>query len=219
MTGWQRRSLGVIDARSRGCRRRLDTAVRAEVSFDVQRIFSTLAAIAVALLVTALVFGLQITDPKSRDAAVQEQVSLHFLVALSAIVFATMVHAVVLTYFMGTGRWMEETGNAYQLDDDCYKQSQKTKYRLVLQMTAGFLMLLATGAIGAVADPATPVGFESFLGMSPEMLHFTLAVTTLLMHVWVYWNEYSGIRRNGLLVEEVLRRVREIRVSRGLPVD
>ena len=185
----------------------------------MQRIFSTLALIATALLVLSVVLGLQIDDAMSRDLAEQQKVSLHFLVALSSIVFATLVHAVVLTYFMGTGRWMEETGNAYQLSDECYNKCSATKYRLVMQMTIAFLLLLATGAFGAVADPASPTGFESFLGMSPATVHFTISITTVLAHIWVYWNEYSGIRRNSELVDEVMQQVREIRVSRGLPVE
>ena len=185
----------------------------------MQRIFSTLALIATALLVVSVVLGIQIDDATSREMAEQQKVSLHFLVALSSIVFATMVHAVVLTYFMGTGRWMEETGNAYQLSEDCYKECTSTKYRLVMQMTFAFLLLLATGAFGAIADPASPIGFESFLGMTPATVHFTIAIATVLAHMWVYWNEYSGIRRNGELVNDVMQQVREIRVSRGLPVE
>src|ERR1700690_3195758 len=70
------------------------------------RIFLPLAALSICSLVFAMILGLTIDDPKV--LAAQAGVQYHFLAALAALVFATLVHAIVLTYFMGTGRWIEE---------------------------------------------------------------------------------------------------------------
>ncbi len=82
----------------------------------MKRIFLTLAVLANAVLVTALFFGLWIGDPNTRDLVIQRRVSTHMLIGLGALTFATLVHAILFTYFMGTGRWLEETSRAYSLD-------------------------------------------------------------------------------------------------------
>ena len=47
-----------------------------------------------------------------------------FLIGMVALVFTTLVHAIVLTYFMGTGRWLEETCRAYHLRDEHQARSR-----------------------------------------------------------------------------------------------
>lgn len=184
----------------------------------MQRIFLTLALIATGLLIVSIVLGLQIDDAASADTEQQSRVSVHFLTSLSALVFATLVHAVVLTYFMGTGRWMEETGNAYSLEDTWFKNCHSIKYRLIIQIGISFLLLLATGAFGAAADPAAARGAATIFGVPSSTVHLFVALLSVMVNLWVFWNEYTGIRSNSRLVNEVLDRVREIRLSRGLSV-
>lgn len=178
----------------------------------------TLAIVSTALLVTALVLGLQIGDGQSPDIVVQKRVSSHFLISLLTLCVVTLVHAICLTYFMGTGRWLEETGNAYNLSSEHYVEGKRLKYSCIMQMTVCFLLMLLTGGLGAASDAASPIQFKGWLGMSAAMTHLTIAVLSLLINVWVNWNEYIAIRRNGELVNLVVQRVREIRSERGLPV-
>ena len=119
----------------------------------MKRIFLTLALLANLSLLLAIVFGFQIGGAQKLDPITQGRVSTHMLVGLAALTFATLVHAILLTYFMGTGRWLEETSRAYQLDRGWHQQSQKIKYRTILGMTACLGLLIATGAAGAAADP------------------------------------------------------------------
>ena len=74
---------------------------------------------------------------------------------LGALTSATMVHALLFTYFMGTGRWIEETSQAYSLPIEWYRQNQRIKYGILPGILMSFLMLVMTGSLGAVADPAT----------------------------------------------------------------
>ncbi|MDB4638213.1 hypothetical protein OAF24_04875, partial [bacterium] len=76
----------------------------------MSRIFSSLCVVSTILLIVALVLGLNIDDAKELSS--RGAVSNHMLMALAALVFALLVHAILLTYFMGTGRWLEETSNA-----------------------------------------------------------------------------------------------------------
>ena len=90
------------------------------------RIFLTLASVSTMLLVVVFLIGLNIDDPKLPEA--QSLISWHIMLALSGLVFAALVHALVLTYFMGTGRWMEDVSKAYQLDSRFREETKQLKY-------------------------------------------------------------------------------------------
>ena len=184
----------------------------------MNRIFLPLSLISTICLVITLVLGWQIDDPRVADRVVQQGVQAHFLMALASLCFATLVHALVLTYFMGTGRWIEETSNAYRLSPEFFQQNQSIKYRVVPTLVGAFLLLLATGAFGAAADPASPMQFSGWWGFSPADLHRTLAVLTLLANMAANYYEYLSLFDNGEIVEKVLAEVRRIRMEKGLAV-
>jgi len=184
----------------------------------MNRIFLPLGSLSVIFLVITFVLGLQIDDPKVLDKAVQAGVQTHFLSALASLCFATLVHAIVFTYFMGTGRWLEETSTAYHLAATPYEESQKIKYRVLPAMVACFLLLITTGAFGAAADPGSPVQFQGWLGLSPATWHRTAAIITLVANIGAHFIEYLALFRNGEIIEGVMTEVRRIRVEKGLAV-
>lgn len=133
-------------------------------------------------------------------------------------IFTSLVHAIVLTYFMGTGRWLEETITAYKLDWAAYAESKRLKYRTILAMMVCFLLLMATGAVGAAADPASAVEFRGFWGFSGGEIHMTVALITWGINLLVNVYQFQTLTRNGELIESVLGEVRRIRVENGLSV-
>ncbi len=154
-----------------------------------------------------------------RDAVVNARIGNHILFGLAALTGATLVHALLFTYFMGTGRWIEETSQAYSLSGEWHRQNQKTKYSILPGICISFLMLIATGALGAVADPATAISLEKSLGINDSTLHFTAAISALIVNLMVNLTQYMAIARNSAIVEGVLAEVRRIRIAKGLPVD
>ena len=184
----------------------------------MKRIFFTLVIVANTAIVAAFVLGWLIDDPKSLDSAVQSRVSWHLTTAMAATVFAMLLHAITLTYFMGTGRWLEETSRAYKLDSAFHGENQSLKYRVIPGMATCILLLVATGAFGAAADPASPVGFQGFFEMPASTIHFLIAAITIGLNLMVNLTEYGAISQNGDLVNRVVDEVRRIRVEKGLPV-
>jgi len=177
-----------------------------------------LAMAGTAALVVALILGLSIEDPRAATTAAQASVQYHFLTALGALCFATLVHALVLTYFMGTGRWIEETSNAYRLPPTYFERNQRIKYRTIPAMVGAFVLLLVTGALGAAADPASPMQSAGAFGFSAATVHLIAACAAVLANTGVYFLEFSALERNGMIVEEVLAEVRRIRIEKGLAV-
>lgn len=180
------------------------------------RIFMTLASVSTMLLVAVFLIGLNIDDPKLPEA--QSLISWHMMLALSGLVFAALVHALVFTYFMGTGRWMEDVSKAYQLDNSFQEETKRLKYRSLPLMTLCLLLLLVTVGFGAAADPASKMGFGGWIGLSAGTCHMLTAIATVAINFLTNLREFQAIERNGELVSEVMKKVRELRKARGLPV-
>lgn len=182
------------------------------------RIFVSLALLSTVALAGTFWLGWRIGDARSPDIAIQGRVTLHFLVAVGAICFGVLVHALVLTYFMGTGRWLEETCRAYHLGPDWQQKNRDLKWGLYPAMILGLTLLIVTGAFGAAADPASAFGFEGFGAFPARQVHLGIALITLVLNALVNVFEFRALRRNGQLVGDVLARVRQMRVERGLAV-
>jgi hypothetical protein len=182
------------------------------------RIFLTLAICSTGTLVAALWLGLAVGDASSRSAAVQSRVAVHFLTGVAALVFAVLVHALVITYFMGTGRWLEETCAAYRLGDLRQIGSRNLKWRLYPAMAGSLLLLIVTGASGGAADPASAVAFKGWGSLTAAHVHLAIASLALAVNVAVNIAEYVALLRNGRIVNGVLQDVKRIRMERGLDV-
>lgn len=185
----------------------------------MKRIFLTLAVLSVLLMLVAMGLGLAIDDPRSLEPGAQWRVSVHMLTGLAALTFSTLLHAILFTYFMGTGRWLEETTAAYRLDPDWHQRNQRIKYRVLPGIMGCVLLMITTGALGAAADPASPVSADGFPGLSGSTLHFTASVITLLVNLIIHVSEYNAVARNMLIIEGVLGEVKRIRMEHGLPVE
>jgi formate hydrogenlyase subunit 3/multisubunit Na+/H+ antiporter MnhD subunit len=183
----------------------------------MRRIFLTLTIFSTLLLIGAFVLGLAIGDPRSVSAATRKLMSYHLLSSVAALIFATLVHAVLLTYFMGTSRWMEEARLAYKLDTRWNTENRRLKYRTIPLMTACLLLLILNIPLGAMAvdrgNWTLPGGHE----LSPSHFHLAFAVLTIIVNLAVNVLEYRAIRRNSELIGEVVQEVRRIRLEHGLP--
>ena len=177
----------------------------------MSRIFLTLAIVSNSALLATLVLGWRIVDPGSPEPGLRNPVTCHFLTAVGAALLVLLVHAVVLTYFMGTGRWLEETCEAYQLGAEPRAANIRLKYRVIPGMVVCILLVVLTGAFGALADPAANVPRPS-----AASVHLGFAITTVLANLLVSWVEQRAITRNSALVDAVVSRVGEIRQERGL---
>jgi hypothetical protein len=177
----------------------------------VSRIFLTLSVISNASLLGAFALGWSIDDPTSLAPGARNLVTWHLLTALAAALLVLLVHAVSLTYFMGTGRWIEETCEAYKLGEAARKQNIRLKYRVIPGMVLCITLVVLTGALGAMADPAASMRIAH-----GATIHLASAVVTVLANLLVSWVEYDAIARNGALVEQVVADVNRIRADRGL---
>ena len=184
----------------------------------MKHIILTLTVLANSVLICAVWRGLTLGDITKHSSAVQHQVGLHMLIGLGALTFAALVHAVVLTWLIGTGRFVEETTMAYSMSSDFHDRSRQLKYRVLPGMVVCLLLLVSTAALGAVADTATPMSLDGILGLGLNSAQFHLmgAVATVLANLFVNVQEYRVVSANSEVVDSVLTEVRRARSERGL---
>jgi hypothetical protein len=184
----------------------------------VKYIFLALTVIGTLVLLVALVLGFEIGDPRSVAPLTRKLLSYHLLVSVAALIFAALVHAVLLTYFMGTSRWLEEARQAYKFDTRWSEENRQLKYRTIPVMAVCLLLLIANIPFGAMAADSAQWVLPVVGSVSPSRVHLAFSLLTIVINLAVNAMEYRAIRRNGELITDVLGEVRRIREARGLPV-
>src|SRR5438445_12133136 len=77
----------------------------------------------------------------------------HFLFGLSAALLTLLVHCLIFTYFLGTGRWVKEVAIAYRLPDEPLpKLTRELKRKTFPPALFAMLIAIATAAAGAGAQ-------------------------------------------------------------------
>lgn len=174
------------------------------------RIFTTLALANAAALVLTYAFGWWskltggIIDPDSRLYL------LHFLFGLFTGVGTLLVHCLIFTYFLGTGRWVREVTLAYALPDEpLYKRTRDLKREIYPQALTAMLVTIAAAATG---QGVQQMGW-------PWILHFGMATVALLVNLVAFYREYLAVTENATILDGVLREVDRVRAERGLPTN
>jgi hypothetical protein len=171
------------------------------------RIFTTLAALNVVALVAAFLTGvvsqLQHGAPPDESAYV-----VHFVVGLVAVLGNLLLHCLVMTYFLGTGRLIKEVTLAYELPDERWaRPTRDLKRSNTPQAILAMLLAIAVAAAGE----------GDRHNVWPWWIHLVLACVALTWNFWVFLAEYRNIATNGRILDEVIQEVERIRAERGLP--
>jgi hypothetical protein len=91
----------------------------------VKRIFLTLGVLTAVCFVVTGSLGLSIGNASSPDPKVQTGISIHMLAGMGTLTFAMLVHAITLTYFMGTGQEDHRHGWSHPLAEDISEPASK----------------------------------------------------------------------------------------------
>ena len=131
----------------------------------------------------------------------------HFLFGLLTALWTLLVHCIIFTYFLGTGRWVKEVGLVYKLEDSGLpRRTRELKRRVFPPALYAMLITIATGAAGQGAQ----------MGMWHWGIHFALATATLVVNFWAFRIEYQCLEENGRVLDQVMAEVNRIRADLGL---
>jgi hypothetical protein len=172
------------------------------------RIFATLALTDAMALIVTFALGCWskwaggINDPSTHVYL------LHFLFGVFTGVGTLLVHCLIFTYFLGTGRWVREVTLAYQLPDEpLYRRTRDLKRETFPTALGAMLLTIATAASGAGVQ----------LQGWNWVLHFVLGIATLLVNLLVFRQEHRNVTENATIIDRVVTEVDRIRTERGLP--
>jgi hypothetical protein len=172
------------------------------------RTFAILAAILAILLLSTFAVGWwSFAIPMSDEAAKSDAFIIHFYLGLTTAIVGLMLHCLIFTYFLGTGRWVKEVGIAYKLKDaDLPKTTRELKRVVFPAALYAMLICIITAAAGAGAQ----------LQAWPWFVHATLAVLTLVINAWAFRVEFHCLSANARVLRAVLDEVDRIRLAQGL---
>jgi hypothetical protein len=174
------------------------------------RIFPLLAAVNALALVAAFAVG---TLSKLRDGVHHPEDPtywIHFLTGLAAAFLTLLVHCIIFVYFLGTGRWVKEVALAYDIPDQPLPRlTRDLKRRVFPPALFAMLTVIATAMAGAAAH----------VGAWPWWVHASFSLVALGTNAWAYGVEYSCLRANGDVLDQVAVEVDRIRRERGLPTN
>jgi hypothetical protein len=177
----------------------------------MSRIFVGLASLNTLALLASFAVGLAAEGRVNVHQGVpltdaQRLFTLHLLGGLFAALLTLLVHCLVFTYFMGTGRWVQEVVAAYGLPESQWLQARRLKTRTLPLVIGSILLVIATAMLGAAADVGTLDG----------TYHLLAAAVAIAFNLWSYPQEYRAIRCNSILLDEIMAEVKRMRLQRGL---
>jgi len=171
------------------------------------RTFSVLAALVSLGMFASIAVGLWVfvTEDPLQKADI---FLIHFVLGLTTALGILLVHCIIFTYFLGTGRWVKEVGIAYKLPDAGWpKLTRELKRSTFPPALFAMLFGIATAAAGAGAQ----------LQAWHWSIHATLALATLFVNLWAFKIEYHNVAINAHVMQSVLDDVERIRAAQGLP--
>lgn len=166
----------------------------------MHRIFLGLAITCGSLLVASFAFGFWVAClPQGHQH--DFFYGIHFLLGLLTVLTALLVHSIVFTYFLGTGRWVKEVVQVYKLPAWVYAQSVTNKRK----------------AFPFVIWSMTLVGVTTWFGAGtatrgwPSLWHLVMAALGLAFNLGSFVFEYAVIVAQARLLLEVKAEADRIR--------
>jgi len=179
------------------------------------RIFMTLAWFALVMMGATLIIGLSIEDLHTdHSPEMLRWATVHRLSGVATALAVVLVHSIVITYFIGTSRWVKEVSEAYSLGTPLIIRANALKRRTFPWAVMGMLAVVGVVALGGAADPAT--GQENTIHwVTPHLIG---ALVGMAFIAWTFFVEWNNIHANHQVIADVLTEVRRIRAERGLEV-
>jgi hypothetical protein len=171
------------------------------------RIFPILAILVFALMTAALVTGFLSQKGGGVGPPEQPIFLLHFILGLFTAIAVLMIHCLIFTYFLGTGRWVKEVTREYRLPDEpLHRLTRDLKRKTFPPALSAMLVTIATTAAGAGVQMAN----------WPWLTHAAGAAASLLVNCWAFFIEFRNVRANLMVIDQVMVEVERLRSQLGL---
>lgn len=122
----------------------------------------------------------------------------HFSAGVFTALFTCLVHSIVFTYFIGTGKWVkEEVAKARLKAEDWIPQTKKFKMQTSPVALYSIILIVITAFLGA--------SVENNASVMMYWMHKSFAYLTLVFNVFSFYIEGKVIAENSRLLERALK--------------
>jgi hypothetical protein len=157
----------------------------------------------------------QIRDRIAELEAPLQAANVHRLFGVGSALVVVLVSSILVTYFIGTGRWCKEVSAAYDLPPAAVERTLSLKRRTYPWVILATLAMVAVTSLGALADPlANLLRDESWV-----VAHRVAAFASIAVVAAAFYFGWMNVTENHAVVQDVMAQVRRIRQDRGLPVE
>jgi hypothetical protein len=130
----------------------------------------------------------------------RSQFWLHIWLGMSAALVTLLVNSISVTYFIGTNRWCREVVDAFSLDQDLARRSQRLKRNAFPWSFTAIVLMLVIAGLGAASDPVT---------LNPDaadwvQYHWGLAMLGIVVIGGCLLAQVALIGQNYELINEIL---------------
>lgn len=179
------------------------------------RMLPTLASLSLMLYGATIALGLIIGDLYAEPVS---QATLawrgrHMLTGVAAALAVVFVESIVVTYFIGTGRWVKEVTETYNLPPDDLVESNRLKRGTFPLALVGMLTVVGVGSLGAASDPGAM--FERRAAQWTDW-HLGAALLGFCIVAWTYYRAWLNIVGQQAVINRVVAQVQRIRHEKGL---
>jgi hypothetical protein len=136
---------------------------------------------------------------EAEASAVGEIIGPHFVWSMLAGVVTCLVHSLVLTYFLGTGKAIQDQIDRGRFDESYNTARRRLMAQAVIPATAG-IVLIAVGAFSG--------GFALITRISPAA-HLIIASIGVVGQWPIYLREFVIIHENGKLLDRMVDQLGE----------
>jgi hypothetical protein len=123
----------------------------------------------------------------------------HFSAGVITGVLTLLVHSIVMVYFIGTGRWIREAVERYDLSGSWNTQARKLKARTFPFALLSMLLMILAATLGAAAD----------VGKVPSWWHLGAVSVAFLFNLGTYYREYRAVIQNVAILNDVVQEARQ----------
>ncbi len=141
--------------------------------------------------------------------------TVHRLSGVATALVVVLAHSIVVTYFIGTSRWVKEVSEAYSLGHEYIIRANTSSRKTFPWAVMGMLTVVVVGALGAAADPSTGRP-NTIAWVTPHLIGAARWRSTFI--AYTFFVEWNNIHANHVVIADVLTEVQRIRAERGLEV-
>lgn len=173
----------------------------------MNRIFLSLAATNISLLVASYILG--IVSVSNGPGRHDQALGVHFLIGLATVLFSLLVHSIVYTYLLGTNRWVREVVEVYEMPGEILARSKRHKRKAFNWEFLAMTAVSIAAWLGAWVHREYPISFPV-----QSMYHHIAAVAVFVVSIAAFSVEYNIITKQGQLLNEVKDLADEMRQAR-----